>query len=155
MLLNSPTLTHNGTIPVKYTADGENITPPFTISYVPQAAQSLVFLVEDPDAPVGLWVHWMIWNINPNITEMKENEIPRDGIVGMNSSMQNEWDKISPPDKEHRYFFKLYALDIKLELDPATTKSEDLVAAMEGHTVAKAEFIGKYGVKEEEPIAAS
>ena len=154
MLLNSPTLVHEGEIPKQYTSDGENINPPFTLSYVPQAAQSLVFIVEDPDAPVGLWIHWLVWNIDPNITEIKENAIPKDGVVGLNSSMRNEWDSISPPDKEHRYFFKLYALDTMLGLDAKTAKNEDLVAAMEGHVVAKAEFIGKYGKKEEDSTVA-
>ena len=154
MLLNSSALTHNEKIPARYTCDGENFNPPFTISYVPGAAKSLVFIVEDPDAPVGLWIHWLVWNIDPDITEIKENETPKDGVVGLNSGMRNDWDSICPPDKEHRYFFKLYALDTMLELDSKTAKNEDVVAAMEGHILAKAEFIGKYGKKEEDSTVA-
>ncbi|KKR06270.1 MAG: Phospholipid-binding protein, PBP family [candidate division WS6 bacterium GW2011_GWF2_39_15] len=143
MLLNSPSIIHDSEIPPQYTCDGENINPPFTISYVPQNAQSLVFLVEDPDAPAGLWVHWMIWNMDPKMTEIREGEVPK-GAVGMNSGMTNDWYPICPPEGEHRYHFKLFALDTMLELDEKTVTREDLLAAMEDHIVAKAELVGRY-----------
>lgn len=148
MLLNSTALTFDSEIPTKYTCDGENIIPPFEISYVPPKAESLVFLVEDPDSPTGLWTHLMVWNINPKTTKIEEGKIPN-GIVGKNSAMRRDWDSINPPDGEHRYFFKLYALDTKLDLNPKTATRDELVAAMEGHILAKEEFVGKYGKKED------
>ncbi len=145
MLLNSSEIIHEGTLPSKFTCDGDNTTPPFKIAFVPQAAQSLVYMVEDPDAPLGLWTHLMIWDISADITEIEEGKLP-EGVVGKNSSEQVGWDNICPPDEnEHRYFFKIFALDVeKLEVDPATATRDEVCHAMEDHTVAHAELIGKY-----------
>ena len=144
MILNSPELIHEDEIPSRYTSDGENINPPFKFVMVPPVAKSLAFIVEDPDAPAGLWVHWMIWNIPVNTTEILAGQAPK-GIVGLNSSHKNDWDQISPPDEgEHRYFFKLYALDIELELDPLTATRDEFHLAIEGHALKTAELMCKY-----------
>jgi Raf kinase inhibitor-like YbhB/YbcL family protein len=143
MLFNSPAFTHEGAIPQKYTCDGENMSPPFKIQYVPQDAKSLALIVEDPDAPGGTWTHWMVWNIPMTTTEIAEGVAPA-GVIGKNSGGENGWHQICPPDGEHRYFFKLFALDNELELDPQTATPEQVHQEIEQHTVAKAELMGKY-----------
>jgi Raf kinase inhibitor-like YbhB/YbcL family protein len=143
MLISSPVFENDGEIPRKYTCDGEYINPPLLFSKIPVSAKSLTLVVEDPDAPVGLWVHWMIWNLSPQISVIKENAKPG-GNVGKNSSGNNSWDDICPPDGEHRYFFKLFALDIIIDLDPTSATRDSLIKAMEGHIIEKSELMGKY-----------
>jgi Raf kinase inhibitor-like YbhB/YbcL family protein len=144
MLLNSPAFTHEGAIPQKYTADGDGINPPLKIQYVPNDAKSLAIIVEDPDAPGGTWTHWLIWNIPTTTTlEITEGVAPT-GVVGKNSGGENSWYPINPPDGEHRYFFRLFALDTELELDPQTATPEEFHNAVEEHTLAKTELMGKY-----------
>ncbi|MBI2356548.1 YbhB/YbcL family Raf kinase inhibitor-like protein [Candidatus Dojkabacteria bacterium] len=143
MLLNSPSLTHDGEIPSKYTCDGDDILPPFKIFYPPHDALSLVFVVEDHDAPAGIWTHLMVWNIDPSIKEIEEGKVPM-GVVGKNSGMTEGWYSICPPEGEHRYFFKIFALDTKLDLDPETATRDDLLLAMEEHILAKEELMGRY-----------
>lgn len=144
MILNSPDFTHDGELPSRFTCDGENIHPALTLSYVPMQAKSLAIIVEDPDAPAGTWVHWMIWDVSADITEVNAGETPQ-GVVGKNSSFRNEWDGICPPDAEHRYFFKVFALDVeKLELDPETATREDFYTAVEEHIVKQEEIVGRY-----------
>jgi Raf kinase inhibitor-like YbhB/YbcL family protein len=143
MQLASNVFQNDGLIPQKYTCDGEYINPPLTISDVPQNAKTLALIVEDPDAPVGLWVHWMIWNIPTNISEISEDWTPV-GVVGKNSSNNNSWDDICPPNGEHRYFFKLFALNDELTLNAETTTRDQFYQAMEGHVIEKVELVGRY-----------
>jgi Raf kinase inhibitor-like YbhB/YbcL family protein len=143
MQLASNVFQNSEVIPQKYTCDGEYFNPPLTISDLPQDTKTLALIVEDPDAPVGLWVHWMIWNIPTNISEISEDWAPV-GVVGKNSSNNNSWDDICPPNGEHRYFFKLFALDCGLDLDPETTTRDQFYQAMEGHVIEKAELLGRY-----------
>jgi len=143
MNLESPTFSNHQNIPSKYTCDGENVNPPLKISEVPEKSKSLVLIVDDPDAPMGTWVHWTIWNISPKTTEIPENSVPEGAIEGMTDFGKPGYGGPCPPSGTHRYFFKLYALDITLDLD-TSAKKEDIEKAMEGHILDKAELIGLY-----------
>jgi Raf kinase inhibitor-like YbhB/YbcL family protein len=139
----SPAFKHNEFIPKKYTCDGEDINPPFRIEDIPSKAKSLSFIVDDPDAPAGTWVHWVVWNINPDTREIKENSVPKGAQQGLNDFRKNDYGGPCPPSGTHRYFFKLYALDTILKLGSKAKKS-DLEEAMKGHILEKAELVGLY-----------
>lgn len=143
MQITSSVFQHNQPIPTKYTCDGENINPPLTFSDVPAQAKSLVLINDDPDALAGTWVHWTVWNIPPTTTAISENSVPQGAVEGVTSFRKPGYGGPCPPSGTHRYFFKLYALDTTLSLGPSATK-QDLEKAMEGHILAKAEFIGLY-----------
>jgi Raf kinase inhibitor-like YbhB/YbcL family protein len=142
MKISSGAFPDNGVIPAKYTCDGQDLIPPLTFSGVPAEARSLVLVVDDPDAPVGIWDHWVLWSIPPETREVEEGKSPS-GITGRNSWGKNSWGGPCPPDREHRYFFKLYALDAALTLPPSAGKG-DLEMAMKGHILAEAQLIGRY-----------
>lgn len=142
MKLISSEFENNTEIPSKYTCDGDNINPPLQISEVPEDAVSIVLIVDDPDAPAGDWVHWTVWNIPPETTEILENTAPK-GHEGKTDFGKNEWGGPCPPSGTHRYFFKLYALDMELDLDESADKAE-IEEAMVGHVLDKAELIGLY-----------
>ena len=142
MQLTSSAFQHNSVMPSEFTCDGENIHPSLSISGVPANAKSLVLIVDDPDAPVGTWDHWIVFNIDPLIKEIKQNEQPQ-GVAGKNS-----WGKVGyggpcPPSGTHRYFFKLYALDTTLSLPEGSAKNQ-VESAMQSHILAKSELIGLY-----------
>ncbi len=143
MKIQSPVFNHNESIPAKYTCDGENTNPPILISDVPESAQSLVLIVDDPDAPAGTWAHWTIWNIETKTAEIAENSVPVGAVEGKTSYNKPGFGGPCPPFGEHRYFFKLYALDSVLDL-PASTSKEDLEKEMDGHILEQAELIGLY-----------
>lgn len=143
MKLTSPVFEDNKFIPSKYTCDGENINPPLKISEVPEGAKSLVLIVDDPDAPIGIWDHWILWDISPSISIIKENSIPKGSVQGENSFGKKPYGGPCPPGGTHRYFFKLYALDKILELSDRTTKKE-LEKEMKNHILDKTELIGLY-----------
>ena len=143
MKLSSPVFENNQSIPAKYTCDGEDINPPLQISEVPEGTKSLVLFVDDPDAPMGTWDHWIVWNINPSVSFIEENSVPEGGVQGMNDFGKQPYGGPCPPSGTHRYFFKFYALDNELELD-SSSKKEALERAMEGHILDKAELIGLY-----------
>lgn len=132
MKISSSAFGNNEYIPSKYTCDGENINPSLEFSGVPDS-QSLVLIMDDPDAPMGTWVHWIIWNIDSKTTGIKENSVPIGAIQGKNSSATNKYIGPCPPSGTHRYFFKLYSLDVKLDLAPDTDKA-GLEKAIQGHT---------------------
>ena len=146
MKITSLVFKNNSTIPEKYTCEGSNISPPLVFSEVPETAQSLALIMDDPDAPAGLWVHWIIWNIDPQTSGIKEDSTPTKSIVGQNTRGINQYGGPCPPDREHRYFFKLYALDTKLSLTPQSDKN-NLEQAMTGHVIEQAELIGLYNKK--------
>lgn len=146
MTISSPAFRENTRIPSKYTCDGENISPPLSIGSVPEGTKSLVLINDDPDAPVGLWVHWLLWNVDPGTTEIAQNSVPTGASEGTTSWGRTGYGGPCPPSGEHRYFFKLYALDTRLELPPSTDKKR-LEAAMEGHVLDSAELIGLYSRK--------
>ena len=127
-------------IPKKYTCDGENISPPIEIENIPVEATSLALIVDDPDAPVGTWVHWVVWNI-PVTHHIREKEIH--GIEGKNDFQQKHYGGPCPPSGIHRYFFKVYALDTLLELPQDTTKHA-LEKALSEHIIAFGELTGIY-----------
>jgi len=143
LTIKSPAFAGNGYIPARFTCDGSNINPPLEIDKVPAEAKSLALIVDDPDAPVGMWVHWVIWNIDPSTREIAEDHVPRNAVQGKNDWKRNSYGGPCPPSGVHRYFFKLYALDTRLNLGIGTSKG-DLENAMHGHILASAELIGLY-----------
>jgi len=138
--VSSTAFQHEGMIPVKYTCDGKNISPPLDIEHIPEKTKSLVLVVDDPDAPKGVWVHWVVWNI-PFTHHIKENEVH--GIEGINDFQQHHYGGPCPPSGTHRYFFKVYALDTILNLPADTTKLQ-LEKAMSEYIIAFGELVGLY-----------
>lgn len=141
--ISSPAFGHSQMIPVKFTCDGADINPPLTIEGVPQAAKSLALIMDDPDAPRGTWVHWVVWNIDPSTREIKEDSLPPGAKQGKNDFRKLDYGGPCPPSGTHRYFFKLYALGRMLSLEEGASKAE-LEKAMEGHILGQAELIGLY-----------
>ncbi len=137
-------------IPVKYTCDGEDISPPLSWTGVPEVAQSLVLIVDDPDAPAGVWVHWVIYDIAPTLDNLPEglsteSNVTRVGVQGQNDFQNTGYSGPCPPgSKPHRYYFKLYALDQMIHLPPEATKAE-VEEAMKNSILADGELIGEYG----------
>jgi len=146
--LTSPAFKEGDAIPLKYTADGQNISPPLKWSPVPTQTKSLALIVDDPDAPAGIWVHWVIFNIPANVNELPENiptasSLSNGALQGKNDSRDLGYEGPSPPGGTHRYFFKLYALDAMLNLSAGSTKA-DLLKAMEGHVIGETVLMGRY-----------
>jgi Raf kinase inhibitor-like YbhB/YbcL family protein len=141
--LSSPAFKHNDSIPSKYTCDGEDVNPPLVIENAPLNTKSLALIVDDPDAPAGNWVHWVVWNIDATTDEIRENTVPSGALQGINDFRKHDYGGPCPPSGTHRYFFKLYALDMMLSLGPKANKAE-LERAMKGHVVAQGELIGLY-----------
>jgi hypothetical protein len=140
MRLTSPEFEHNQYIPKKFTCQGEDISPTLIIEGVPPPTKSLALIVDDPDAPMGTWVHWVVYDIAV-VSQIEEDSIP--GKQGMNDFGRKNYGGPCPPSGTHRYFFKIYALDKKLGLPEGISK-EDLEKAMEAHILEKAELIGLY-----------
>lgn len=143
MSIISPVFKNHGTIPSEYTCDGEDISPPLYFENVPEDAQSLTLIVEDPDAPGKTWVHWVVVNIDPHTTRVLEDSVPNGGLEAMTDFGHAGWGGPCPPSGPHRYYFKLYALDTTLDITEDITRSE-VEHAMEGHILEKAELIGIY-----------
>lgn len=146
--LTSTAFKEGETIPKKYTCDGPDISPPLKWESVPVDTKSLALIVEDPDAPMGTWIHWVVYDIPPNVSEFAENVPSEKTLANGTAQGKNDFRKIGyggpcPPSGTHRYFFKLYALDTKLNLPPGSTKL-DLVKAMQRHVIAEGELMGKY-----------
>ncbi len=141
MKLTSPDFKHNQKIPIRFTGDGENINPNLIVENIPEDTKSLVLIVDDPDAPAGTWIHWIVFNISPNIKKIKENSVP--GIQGKNTYGINNYSGPKPPSGTHRYFFKIYAIDAELSLSEGATIQE-VEDAMKNHILNKAELIGLY-----------
>ncbi|MBI3952381.1 MAG: YbhB/YbcL family Raf kinase inhibitor-like protein [Candidatus Doudnabacteria bacterium] len=147
MQLSSPAFNYGEPIPRIYTCDGQNINPPLVISGVSQQAASLVLIMEDPDVPPqikinGLFVHWIVWDIPVNVNKIAQDSEPL-GTVGYNTSGGTGYTGPCPPDREHRYFFKLFALDKNLA-DVKISNRDDLLAAMEGHVLEESGLMGVY-----------
>jgi hypothetical protein len=139
LTVKSSAFENNKVIPVKYSCDGDEVNPPLTINDVPLGTKTLVLIVDDPDAPRGTFDHWIVWNIPPT-GKIEERSVP--GTEGLNSDGQRSYIGMCPPSGTHRYFFKVYALDTELELNPNATRKKDLEKAMQGHILAKGELIG-------------
>ncbi|MFH1889206.1 MAG: YbhB/YbcL family Raf kinase inhibitor-like protein [Candidatus Omnitrophota bacterium] len=140
MKLTSPEFNNNGIIPVKFTCEGQDINPALVIEDIPAGAKSLALIMDDPDAPMGTWVHWVVYNI-PVISRIDEDSIP--GEQGINTAGREKYHGPCPPSGTHRYFFKIYALDAELSLKPGFNK-QGLEKAIEGHLLQKAELVGLY-----------
>ncbi|MEM2942559.1 MAG: YbhB/YbcL family Raf kinase inhibitor-like protein [Candidatus Bathyarchaeia archaeon] len=138
--ITSSAFKSNGPIPKKYTCDGIDVNPPLSIEGLPKQTVSLVLIVDDPDAPRGTWVHWVVWNIPP-LRVIQEDSVP--GTEGVNDFQRHSYGGPCPPSGTHRYFFKVYALDTKLQLDQNAGK-KDVEKAMEGHILAMGELVGLY-----------
>ncbi len=142
MRISSPAFKHEGKIPAKYTCDGDDVSPPLRFSEVPPEAKSLALVMDDPDAPSGTFDHWVVWNIRPEAKSVEEGEEP-DGVQGMTDFRRKGYGGPCPPRGEHRYFFKLYALDAEVDIPDGAGK-DDLERAMEGHVIDQATLVGKY-----------
>lgn len=148
--LTSPAFQTGTSIPSQFTCDAENVSPPLSIAGVPEGAKSLVLIMDDPDVPKALkpdsvFDHWALFNISPETKEIAQAGSA--GTAGANGAGKNQYTGPCPPREyepsEHRYFFKLYALDIMLDL-PAGASKADVLQAMEGHVLEQAELMGKY-----------
>ncbi len=142
MKISSSAFQDSQPIPAAYTCDGANSNPPLTFSSVPENARSLVLIVDDPDAPNGTWDHWVVFNIPPMTREIEEGQA-RQGVTGTGSSGATAYQGPCPPSGEHRYMFKLYALDTELDLAVGVNKKA-VEEAMQGHILAQAQLIGLY-----------
>lgn len=143
MKIISSAFENNKEIPSKYTCDSEDISPPLEIQEVPQEAKSLALIVDDPDAPAGTWTHWLLWNIDPQVSLIEENSIPQGAVQGINSFGKKDYGGPCPPSGSHRYVFKLYALDNILDIEEGSQKG-DLERIITGHVLAEAQLIGNY-----------
>lgn len=140
MKINSPDFKNNELIPKKFTCDGEDVSPGLVIESIPQQAKSLALVVDDPDAPMGTWVHWVVYDM-PLSSRIEQNSIP--GKQGINDFGRRNYGGPCPPSGTHRYFFKVYALDAMLNLKEGLSKKE-LECFLQGHILEKAELVGLY-----------
>lgn len=145
LTIQSDAFTARGRIPAKYTCDGADAFPPLKIDNVPAKAKTLAIICDDPDAPKGLWVHLVAFNILASAREVKgvDDILNKNGIIGTNSWDKQTWGGPCPPSGTHRYYFKVYALDVVLKLDK-TARNVDLLQAMQDHVVAYGELMGLY-----------
>lgn len=142
MALTSPAFNNEDPIPEKYSCDGEDISPELDWFGTPEGTVSLVLIMDDPDAPMGTWVHWVLFNLPMDLSGLRE------GMTGVGLDGSNSWNRTGyggpcPPSGTHRYFFKLYALDLVLDLESGADKAA-VLSAMEGHILGEAELMGTY-----------
>jgi Raf kinase inhibitor-like YbhB/YbcL family protein len=140
MKITSPVFAHNQYIPKKYSGEGDDVNPPLVIENIPVGTKSLALIVDDPDAPRGTWVHWVVFNISMT-NKIDEDSVP--GTLGITNSGKNAYHGPYPPSGTHRYFFKIYALDELLDLNEGVDKYT-LEKSMHGHILGSAELIGLY-----------
>ena len=146
--IKSSSFNQGDMIPARYTCDGQNISPSLQWNGAPENTKSFALIADDPDAPAGTWVHWVMYDIPATVNSLPENvpkseEVSGLGKNGKNTSRHFGYDGPCPPGGTHRYYFKLYALDAMLNLKPGTTK-EELLKAMKGHVLAEAQVMGRY-----------
>lgn len=146
--IKSPAFVPGGKIPGKYTCDGMDISPPLAWTSGPEGTKTFALICDDPDAPMGTWVHWVLFNLPADIIEFRENVPPERELESGAKQGTNDFRKIGyggpcPPGGTHRYYFKLYALDTEINLEAGATKSE-LLKAMEGHILAEGQLMGRY-----------
>ena len=145
MKITSSAFHEGANIPSKFTCDGSDTSPPLQIGGVPPGAKSLVLIVDDPDAPGGLFTHWLVWNIPPQTGSIAEGSAPQ-GVQGANDFGKSGYRGPCPPPGTHRYSFKIFALDRELELGSGAKRSQ-VDAAMKGHVIAQGELVGRYARK--------
>ena len=146
MKLESSSFENGGTIPKQFGYKNGNVSPSLIINNIPESAKSLVLIMDDPDAmgAVGkVWVHWVLWNIPTDISQIDENSIPKNSIEGETDFGEIGYGGPAPPDKEHTYIFKLYAIDTVLDLSKGSTK-KDLENSIQGHIIDETKLTGKY-----------
>ena len=143
MNISSQAFGHKEKIPQKYTCDGANGSPPLMFSGTPSGAQSMVLIVDDPDAPSGTFTHWILYNIPSTTTSIPEGGVPQGALQGVNDFGHTRYGGPCPPSGEHRYIFHLYAIDKILEIGVGSSR-EHLSAAMHGHIIDRAELVGLY-----------
>lgn len=145
LTIKSKAFENGSQIPQVYTCDGRDISPELSWDGAPEKTASFVLIMDDPDAPMGTWDHWILFNIPPETKMLEENiqSLPAGTVSGNNSWKRTGYGGPCPPDKEHRYFFKLFALDCTLDLKEGATKAE-VEKAMEGHILEKAQLMGRY-----------
>jgi len=146
MKITSPAFQEGGIIPDKFAKKGENVNPPLRIEDIPARAKSLVLIVDDPDAPIGLFTHWLVWNIDPKTTEIAGNSVPQGATQGTNDYPGRGYDGPQPPSGTHRYYFRIFALDNTLDLS-AGAKRKELDRAVNGHVIAQGEYMGRFSHK--------
>lgn len=148
LVLTSPSFGEGGTIPAEFTCDGEDRSPALAWSGAPPKTASFALICDDPDAPAGNWVHWVVLNLPPESTGLPEGVPASRDLGGGGIHGKNSWGRLGyggpcPPSGTHRYYFKLYALDTSLDLSANPTKA-DVVRAMEGHVLAEGQLMGRY-----------
>jgi Raf kinase inhibitor-like YbhB/YbcL family protein len=146
--ISSSAFPEGGMIPAKYTCDGSDISPPLAWTGMPERTKSFALICDDPDAPMGTWVHWVAWNIPPGARELAEGlppkpELPDGSRQGLSDFHRPGYGGPCPPSGTHRYYFRLYALDTILDL-PGSARKADLLKAMKGHIRAEGQLMGKY-----------
>jgi Raf kinase inhibitor-like YbhB/YbcL family protein len=146
MKISSSAFQEGGGIPSKFTCDGSDKSPSLRIEQIPGEAKSLALIADDPDAPSGLFTHWIAWNIDPKTSEIAEGSVSSGAVQGQNDFGKSGYGGPCPPSGTHRYFFKIFALDRQLDL-PAGTKRAQLDAAMKGHVIAQGQLMGRYSRK--------
>ncbi len=147
MEITSPAFAHRGDIPEKYTIDGQNVSPPLQISGVPANAQSLVLVVQDIDSPIGLFTHWLVWNIPATTTQIEEGRLPPGVEQGMNGFGNVGYAGPCPPSGRHRYRFRIFALDSVLDAT-SPDRLDQIASDMEDSVVDRAILVGLYTAKE-------
>lgn len=145
MKVTSSAFQEGSNIPSKFTCAGGNASPPLQITGVPSEAKTLVLIADDPDAPNGVFTHWLVWNIPPQTSSIAEGRAPK-GVHGTNDFGKSEYGAPCPPPGTHRYFFRVLALDRELTL-PAGARRSELNGAIKGHVIAQGELMGRYSRK--------
>ena len=143
--ITSSAFQEGGNLPSKFTCDGSDTSPPLQITGAPSQAKSLVLIADDPDAPSGLFTHWLVWNIPPHTNSIAEGSAPN-GVHGTNDFGKPGYKGPCPPPGTHRYSFKIYALDRELDLSSGA-KRRQVDAAIKGHVIAQGELMGRYARK--------
>ncbi len=143
MELTSPLFTHNDGFPERSTCDGSDVNPPLEIAGVPRQAESLALILRDPDAVEGIFIHWIMWNIDPKTNRIELDSVPAGAVLGKTTDGGIRYIGPCPPSGTHRYIFTLYALDTKIYLNEGDT-AEQLNAAMKGHILEQTDLLAKY-----------
>src|SRR5438045_9479607 len=146
MKTTSPAFQEGGTIPEKFSKNGQNVNPELRIEGAPAEARSLALIVDDPDAPVGLFTHWLVWNVDPKTTEIAESSAPNGAVQGTNDYPNLGYGGPQPPSGTHRYYFKIFALDRELDLKSGA-KRREVDAAIRGHVIGQGKLMGRYSKK--------
>jgi len=146
MKITSSAFQEGGAIPEKFSKNGQNVSPELRIEGVPADAKGFAVIVDDPDAPGGLFTHWLVWNIDPKTTQIAEGSAPAGAAQGKNDFGEIGYGGPQPPSGTHRYYFKVFALNGALDLKPGARR-KDVDAAMKGHIIAQGQLMGRYSKK--------